>query len=444
MTLAATIVWEIQTGGADANGGGYKSDAGTTDYSQQAAAQLTLADGATSGIGVAILTSATGGFTAAMVGSIVHLYTGTNLTDGWFEITGYTDTNTVTLDRAPDDGVGGVSSADLKVGGALATPGMMSGILSASGVSGMIAYIKAGTYNLSTTSINVSGGPFSLIAYSKQLRFAGYNTTREDCSADASLTRPKISDNSQGSATVVRLEGTWSQRTLVDSLHVDGTDTVTESGIQGLERNYDSAFNCISENISGQDCFAKTHAAGCYAEGGTIGYSACSSYSCLARTCTVGFNTGSQPAINCIADACTQGFQASSAVQFIRCTAYGCSDEGFENSNNRSVCVDCYAGGNTGYGFEGFGMLINCFGYSNTAGNTNNITHDVNFTAITDGEPLTDPSNDDFEPNSTASRGALLRGAALAVWEQTANADIGAVQHADPAGGGGGGLILIR
>ena len=44
------------------------------------------------------LTSAVGGFTAGMVGELIYISAGTNFVTGWYEITGHTDTNTVTLD----------------------------------------------------------------------------------------------------------------------------------------------------------------------------------------------------------------------------------------------------------------------------------------------------------------------------------------------------------
>ena len=83
MTLNA-MNWNIQQDGDDNNGGGYRTTDPNTDYSLQTSAQLTVTDGATSGIGVTTLTSATGGFTSAMVGNVVHIYSGTNLTDGWY------------------------------------------------------------------------------------------------------------------------------------------------------------------------------------------------------------------------------------------------------------------------------------------------------------------------------------------------------------------------
>ena len=75
-------------------------------------------------------------------------------------------------------------------------------------------------------------------------------------------------------------------------------------------------------------------------------------------------------------------------------------------------------------------------GYNNLANTNGTMLLNQDFVAITDGQPLTNPANDDFEPNATALRGALLRGAGYVPYGQTANIDIGAVQHEDPAGGG--------
>jgi hypothetical protein len=116
----ATDVWEFRPASGSANaGGGFDTASGGTDYSNQDSAQLQLTDLATSGAGVTTLTSATGGFTAAMVGNYIQIRSGTNVDPGFYRVTGYTDTNTVTLDRAPDDGVGGISSGNGDLGGAL-------------------------------------------------------------------------------------------------------------------------------------------------------------------------------------------------------------------------------------------------------------------------------------------------------------------------------------
>jgi len=92
---------------------------GSELLSDEAEFILSITDGATAGIGITILTSANGGFTEAMVDKYIYLSSGTNLTIGWYQITGYTNTNTVTLASAPDDGVGGVSGASGKIGGTI-------------------------------------------------------------------------------------------------------------------------------------------------------------------------------------------------------------------------------------------------------------------------------------------------------------------------------------
>ena len=96
MALSASTVFEVRSDGSDTNGGGYVS--GGTDYSQQAAAQLSVADAACAGN--TTVTSATGGFTSAMIGNLMYLSTG----PGWYLIRAYTDGNTVTIERnGPND-----------------------------------------------------------------------------------------------------------------------------------------------------------------------------------------------------------------------------------------------------------------------------------------------------------------------------------------------------
>lgn len=128
--LPAAGVWEVRAAtGSDNNGGGIDAATVVTDYSQQAAAQLSETDLATTGV-VTTLTSATGGFTAAMVGNFIHITSGTNFTPGWYEVTARASTNSVTLDRAPSTAAGSAGVGAL--GGALATLGTLSGAMVAS------------------------------------------------------------------------------------------------------------------------------------------------------------------------------------------------------------------------------------------------------------------------------------------------------------------------
>ncbi len=122
MAINASAVFRVRTDGVDTNGAAYDSaiSGAGTDYSDQAAAQLTVTDGATSGAASTTLTSATGGFTTAMIGNAVRIASGTNFTTGYYFITARTDTNTVTLDRSPTPSGAGSSGA-VKVGGAALT-----------------------------------------------------------------------------------------------------------------------------------------------------------------------------------------------------------------------------------------------------------------------------------------------------------------------------------
>jgi len=228
MALTSNLVWEVRTTGSDNNGGGFDSSYGGTDYSQQDTAQLSLTDLAattvtttwaastaynvgdkvipttandryyecttagtsgatepawTTGIGDTItdgtvvwtcrsfkLTSATGGFTSAMVGNVIHITAGTNFTAGFYLIEEYVDTNTVGIDRDPTTGLD-ASAGTGNVGGAVANPSTIEDVV----VAGNKVYVKSGTYilssSLSITTVMDKGLPIEWI---------GYNLTRDD------------------------------------------------------------------------------------------------------------------------------------------------------------------------------------------------------------------------------------------------------------------------
>jgi hypothetical protein len=176
--IHADTVWECQ---ADAtansvNGGGfYNRDPGTSvDYSQQTAAQLHLTD-LDMVAASTTLTSVTGGFTAAMAGNIIHITAGTNFTVGWYEITAYTDTNTVTLDRTAIPV--GENNADAVgyVGGAMSLASTLDDEFFKQMVAGNIIYVEAGTYTfVEHVQANTAGTATAPIS------IEGYQTTRGD------------------------------------------------------------------------------------------------------------------------------------------------------------------------------------------------------------------------------------------------------------------------
>ena len=177
MALANTTVWEMRANGDATNGGGfYDRDPGTSvDYSQQDAAELSLTDLACVAASTT-LTSATGGFTAAMAGNIVYIASGTNALVGWYEITAYSDTNTVTIDRTCASG-GDMSAASGKVGGAYAFGGSNEDSYIencwCAGVASVVWIANDGTHTLSQT-VSL---PF---ISNKGVSVYGYNTSRGD------------------------------------------------------------------------------------------------------------------------------------------------------------------------------------------------------------------------------------------------------------------------
>jgi hypothetical protein len=124
VAILASAQWWVRADGDNTNGGGFDSaiSGAGTNYCDQAAAQLTLTDLATSGAGSTTLTSATGGFTTAMIGNCIRISAGTNFQTGYYFVTARTDTNTVTLDRTPSSGGAG-SGGSGKLGGAFASVG---------------------------------------------------------------------------------------------------------------------------------------------------------------------------------------------------------------------------------------------------------------------------------------------------------------------------------
>jgi hypothetical protein len=123
MALNAASTWYVRKTGVETNGGGFDSTvAGAgTNYADQAAPQLAITDLASTAS--TTVTSAAGGFTAAMIGNILRLAsaTGTPVADSagsrYLRITAVTDTNTATVDKTSGTYTAGIA----KVGGAHAS-----------------------------------------------------------------------------------------------------------------------------------------------------------------------------------------------------------------------------------------------------------------------------------------------------------------------------------
>jgi len=432
MALSASTIWELRTGGDADNGGGFVAGGGT-DYSLQDAAQKSGADLAIHASDSTKVEPVAAGVAAADVGNLVKMTAGTGFTTGWYEITAQ-DGTYWTLDRSA--GTTGSTGGTYKMGGALSSIGILGKALEDHGVFGMKAYIKSGTYLLTSTTSNVDGGVLELTTpdYDKTLYVKGYDTDRD---GDWGTNRPVIDANgNNASVYVFNCDVGGGNVCLLANVLIDLDNQADLDGVKGESSgrnycyyvkvincgsggyafNYMRCFYCEATSSSNYRLFATCYCYYCVAHGGDRGFDGCYT-------------------VACVADGCTHGFYGGDADM---CTAYNCTD-GFQSNSNGHVFTNCYAGDCSGYGFDTNqnDVLLNCAGYNNTSGHTNATPIlNVGFVTITDGQPLTDPANDDFEPNNTANRGVLLRGVGLATLGQTANEDIGAVQHADPAGGG--------
>jgi len=97
--------------------------------------------------------------------------------------------------------------------------------------------------------------------------------------------------------------------------------------------------------------------------------------------------------------------------------------------------------GNSSYQiYEDWNAWFNITGATHT-----NVATGANSVGLLTGEPMTDPSNDDFTLNNTSGAGASCRAAGspgtMPSATGTGYTDIGAWQHQDPAGGGGTTII---
>src|SRR5881396_3989765 len=158
MALNANFVWEVQTGGNDTNGGGFKSTATGTDYSQNATKNtvgnnISTTDAVSNG--TTTITSATASFTTGAVGNAIYLQGGTgSIAAQWREVTTFTNSTGVVVDAT----VAASTGMTMNIGGALASPGQAGGV---GLTNGNIIWIKSGTYTISNTTANTSGGPIS-------------------------------------------------------------------------------------------------------------------------------------------------------------------------------------------------------------------------------------------------------------------------------------------
>lgn len=178
MALSSTIVWEVRSAGNANNGGGYKTGASGTDYSQQNSAQYALTGLASAGSGNVVLSTAAA---ADMVGNVAQCISGTNFNAGFYEVTSVSVGVSITFGTngatSICSGVG--ASGVVNIGGALLTLGSI-GSATTGAVAGNLICVKAdGAYTVAATDTLAFSGTST-----SPIRIIGYKTTRPTATTD--------------------------------------------------------------------------------------------------------------------------------------------------------------------------------------------------------------------------------------------------------------------
>lgn len=451
MSLSSATVWEDRAGaGNDNNGGGWTAGGSGTDYSQANSPILSVIDGVVNG--TTTVTSATGGFTAAMVDNLMNI-----VGVGFFRITAFTNTNTVTVDRSPGTG----TNQHINVGGALATLGTLAGTI----VGSNLAY-ATGSFTASTTTTFSPSGTTAA-----PTRLLGYGSTRGDG------THARLTLQTNTGLTGLSMQGSYFDVRYFD---VDcgslGTSTAFTQNGNGCSVTYCKAanFTSVGFQIGGGNNLRWAFSE---ATGGT-------------SAATAAFNTNPRVEyiLGCNAhDNACPGFVASSLATFQSCLSVnnsGASSDGFRVGDDCRV-INCTAHNNGrhgifhngtsvygqawlnniltsngGYGISGSsGTAIpadamwdgNAY-WNNTSGartlmddqtgingvNPYTNVRDVTLTASPYVGPTTG-STANFGLNNTAGAGAACRAKGTpGTWPgntgTTSYSDMGAVQHQDTPG----------
>lgn len=433
MALSANTVVALFSGGSDNNGGGFVTGASGTDWSQQNSAQYNLTGIATAGAGATFLYS---GAASDMVGNIFQVISGTNFTLGFFQVLSVVVGVSVTADRNVCTGVG--ASGVINIGGALASPGMVSKFFFDTGVSGQICYAKGGVnYIQTSTTANVSGGKVSLKS-GLSLQFIGYTSTRSDGG------QVTIDAGALTSYSMFVCDGTFALEQLAQNVTLDGKGNSTVVGFDNVD--YSLNYNCYANNCTTGFNFSAlanaTTVIRCKADTCTTGFSSCTAnfvHDSWANACTVGFlaaNGGG--ATHCIATGGTTGFKSGFLGMWSHCTGKGQSGAAFlTNSSSHNFTYNACLAVNAGtYSFNTVAgdQLIACAGYGAGTANINATPIiNFNFVALT-VDPCVNTASNDLRPNNTVGGGAAIRGTGTQVLGQTDNQDVGAVQHSDSSG----------
>lgn len=444
MAISASTVWEVRTAGSDTNGGGFVTGAAGVDYSQQDTKRTAGNNQSATDVvanGTTTLTSVGAAFTSDLIGNIIYLAGGTgSLTAGWYEVKTVTNFTTITVDRTVASGTG----ITMNIGGALGSPGMLGARMATSHK----AWIKAGTYTITSATTNITGGCFS--NGSSNLQIEGYQSSRGDRG-----TPPLLQASGISSATFWAMSGNDGATI---NLAVDGNTITSGRGFSLSSRQTLSlcvALNCTNSGIVGAASTSTTIFYRCVAYGCNFGFAGnFIAVECgAASNSSSGFSMSAGICVDCVSVLNTShGFTTGDQnSNFQRCTAYGNGGDGFRLGFSTCLLVQCLSEGNTGWGYNiTSGSLLaiglfRCASYNNTSGRLNNTAQIGDTDGVSgSGSFFTNAAGSDFTLNNTAGGGAAARSIAITHVISTAlgvtNAtypDLGALQALITASGGG-------
>lgn len=456
MSLAAVLTWEVRGAGSVNSGGAFSTGASGTDRSQQDAAFASGVNLTVDAVTDTDVLPAAYTPVAADVGNVIQITAGAGYTIGFYEILSI-QAGKWRLDRSP--AATGTAGGVWALGGALASPGKMSGAM----VPGNEGHIKSATYTVTSATPNIAGGCLTLPAgasAANTTKVFGYQTTRGDGG-----TKPIIIADGVITAFTFITTGTNNH---IENIELDGNLRATSRGALAgstssrfykcRARNFtNSGFTstlgsnwCVLCEVTGcttQPCYANISCFACVSQNSANGYSSATNtlwVGCIAMNNTgVGFvMTGSGVVgANCVAYNCTSGYSRTASA-------------------GMSMLVNCLAVNGSLYGFTASAQddncyLYNCAGFNNTSGNVNTallpVAQQIGFIDLT-GDPFTNAAGGNLTLNNdgeafggspgTDRRGRWLRGAnfpgTLPGTSTTSSMDIGAAQHADA----GTGVIL--
>jgi hypothetical protein len=414
-------------------------------------------------------TSAANPVTKGMVGNLLNVASGTGFTVQFNEVVSTSGT-TATTDKTL--GTNGSTGGTGKLGGALATPTKLAGVMIGSNK----AFVKSGTYTSASAVVfgaaNVT--PTATVPYT---RLIGYASVRGDITPTTSnqTSRPQILVTSAATTAIQFSNNGW----FVENIIAGGSGVTCSSALY-CPSNYVTFLNCKATAFANNGIIGNAGSyveiLGCEATGGTAGIGINVANFSLVYGCwshdhtgsTKGISTGAGATVvgnlvsNC-AGASATGIETTGPSFVLNNTVYKSGGAGISATSSNllamtirnNLITEC-----TGWGIDFTTAALpatpmwdgNAF-YSNTAGNRHNLddvaTNVVDavvpyintLDVILSADPFTAKASDDYRLNTTAGGGAACRahgvpngwpGNSLTV----AAHDVGAVQHPDPASTG--------